>query len=254
VTQDDAHIFCTREQIDAELDGSLEYLRYLYGLFGIEPRAELSTRPDNKLGSDEEWDFTEGKLVDALTRHEVPYFVGAGEGSFYGPKIDLHVDDSLGRSWQLGTIQLDAQMPARFGLTYVGSDNREHPVYVVHRALFGSMERFIAILIEHYAGAFPFWIAPVQARLIPVGDDHREAVQELRRRLAEPGFRIDVDGRDETLSKRIRDAELEKIPFVVVYGDRESDAALAVREHGGGQSTRSLDELLSEFRARVATI
>src|SRR4051794_28375346 len=143
VTQDDAHIFCSQEQVDGELDGCLDYLRYLYGLFGIEPRAELSTRPDNKLGTDDEWDFTEGKLVEALERHEIEYFVGAGEGSFYGPKIDLHVTDVLQRSWQLGTIQLDAQMPARFGLTYMGADNQEHPVFVVHRAFLGSFERFI---------------------------------------------------------------------------------------------------------------
>jgi len=254
VTQDDAHIFCTREQIDGELDGSLEYLRFLYGLFEIEPRAELSTRPDNKLGADEEWDFTEGKLIEALDRHQVPYFVGAGEGSFYGPKIDLHISDSLGRSWQLGTIQLDAQMPARFGLTYMGADNREHPVFVIHRALFGSLERFIGILIEHYGGAFPVWLAPVQVRLIPVGEGHREPVSALAGRIREAGFRVDVDQRDETLSKRIRDAEVEKVPFTVVYGDRESDEALAVREHGGGQSTHSLRELLAELEAQVARI
>jgi threonyl-tRNA synthetase len=254
VTQDDAHIFCTREQIPSELDGTLEYLRWLYALFGLEPRAELSTRPDNKLGTDEEWDFTEGELVQALERHEIEYFVGEGEGSFYGPKIDLHMTDVLGRSWQLGTIQLDAQMPARFGLTYMGADNQEHPVFVVHRAFFGSFERFIGILTEHYAGAFPFWLAPVQVRLIPVGEDHRGAVEDLRRRLAEEGFRVDVDQRDETLGKRIRDAEVEKVPYTVVYGDRESDESLAVRERGGGQLTASLSELLERFRAEIATI
>jgi threonyl-tRNA synthetase len=254
VTQDDAHIFCTREQIDSELDGTLEYLRDLYGLFGLEPRAELSTRPDNKLGSDDEWDFTEAVLVRALERHEIDYFVGEGEGSFYGPKIDLHMTDVLGRSWQLGTIQLDGQMPARFGLTYMGADNHEHPVFVVHRAFFGSFERFIGILIEHYAGAFPFWLAPVQLRLIPVGESHREAVRALRDRLGAEGFRVDVDERDETLGKRIRDAELEKVPYTIVYGDRESDEALAVRERGGGQSTRSLQELVAELHAAVATI
>ena len=179
VTQDDAHIFCAEGQIDAELDGSMGYLRYLYGLFGIEPRAELSTRPDNKLGSDEEWDFTEGKLIAALERHEIEYFVGEGEGSFYGPKIDLHANDSLGRSWQLGTIQLDAQMPARFGLTYMGADNREHPVFVVHRALYGSFERFIGLLLEHYAGALPVWLAPVQVRVVPVAESHHAAADEL---------------------------------------------------------------------------
>jgi threonyl-tRNA synthetase len=254
VTQDDAHIFCTREQIEAELDGTLEYLRYLYGLFGLEPRAELSTRPDNKLGTDEEWDFTEGELVRALERHGIEYFVGEGEGSFYGPKIDLHMTDVLGRSWQLGTIQLDAQMPARFGLTYMGPDNQEHPVFVIHRAFFGSFERFIGILTEHYAGAFPFWLAPVQVRLIPVGEDHRDAVHELRTGLEAEGFRVDVDQRDETLGKRIREAELEKIPYTIVYGDRESDESLAVRERGGEQLTATLQELVERFRGELATL
>jgi threonyl-tRNA synthetase len=248
VTQDDAHIFCAEDQIAAELDACLDYLRYLYGLFAVEPHAELSTRPENKLGSDDEWDFTEGELLAALDRYGVPYVVGAGEGSFYGPKIDLHMTDVLGRSWQMGTIQLDAQMPARFDLTYMGADNREHGVYVIHRALFGSFERFIGILVEHYAGAFPFWLAPVQACVIPVGEGHREQARALRERIGAEGFRVEVDERDETLGKRIRDAELEKIPFVVVYGDRESEGALAVRERGGDQSTRSLDELLELFR------
>ncbi len=162
--------------------------------------------------------------------------------------------DVLGRSWQLGTIQLDAQMPARFGLTYMGPDNHEHPVFVIHRAFFGSFERFIGILIEHYGGAFPFWLAPVQVRLLPVGEDHREAVRGLRERIEAEGFRVDVDERDETVGKRIRDAEVEKVPFTIVYGDRESDESLAVREHGGGQSTESLEALLERFRAEVATI
>jgi threonyl-tRNA synthetase len=248
VTQDDAHIFCTVEQIPSELDGCLEYLTYLYGLFGLEPHAEFSTRPENKLGSDEEWDFTEGELLAALERHGIRYAVGEGEGSFYGPKIDLHMTDVLGRSWQIGTIQLDAQMPARFGLTYMGADNREHGVYVIHRALFGSFERFIGILVEHYGGDFPFWLAPVQVRVLPVGESHRESAEALGDRLHAEGYRVELDERDETLGKRIREAELEKIPFVVVYGDRESDASLAVRERGGEQSTLSLDELLGRFR------
>jgi threonyl-tRNA synthetase len=251
VTQDDAHIFCTREQIESELHGTLEYVRYLYGLFGLEPRAELSTRPDNKLGTDEEWDFTEGELVRALERHKIDYFVGEGEGSFYGPKIDLHMTDVLGRSWQLGTIQLDSQQPARFGLTYVGADNHEHPVFVIHRAFFGSFERFIGILIEHYAGAFPVWLAPVQVRVIPVGEDHRDAARELAGKLGE--FRVEVDDSDETVGKRIRNAEVEKIPYVLVWGDKESEDAIAVRTHGGEQSTKSLDALLAELR-QAATV
>jgi threonyl-tRNA synthetase len=251
VTQDDAHIFCTQEQIAAELDGCVAYLRQLYGLFGLEARAEFSTRPDDKLGSDEEWDFSEGELAAALERNQIPYDVGEGEGSFYGPKIDLHVTDVLGRPWQLGTIQLDRQMPARFGLTYVGADNTEHPVFVIHRALYGSFERFIAILIEHYGGAFPVWLAPVQVRLIPVGEDHREAVHALQDKLE--GLRVDVDERDETVGKRIRDAEVEKVPYVVVYGDKESDASLAVRKRGGEQITLSLEALRAEI-SQVATL
>ncbi len=249
VTQDDAHIFCASEQIDAELDGCLVYLRELYALFGIEPRAELSTRPENKLGDDEEWDFTEGKLIDALHRHAIPYFVGEGEGSFYGPKIDLHITDALGRSWQLGTIQLDAQMPARFGLTFMGADNREHPVFVIHRALFGSLERFIGILIEHYGGAFPLWLAPVQVKVLPVAGPHGDAARALAGRIHEAGGRVEVDERDETLGRRIRDAELEKVPLVVVWGDKESEGAIAVRRRGAGQETISVGALLAEIEA-----
>jgi threonyl-tRNA synthetase len=250
VTQDDAHIFCTQEQIPSELDGCIDYLRFLYGRFGLEPRAEFSTRPDDKLGSDEEWDFSEAELEAALKRHAIEYVVGAGEGSFYGPKIDLHVTDVLGRSWQLGTIQLDRQMPQRFGLTYMGPDNTEHPVFVIHRALFGSFERFIGILIEHYAGAFPFWLAPVQVRILPVGEAHFEAAGSVAAKLSAAGYRAEVGEPTETIGKRIRAAELEKIPFTIVYGDRESDASLAIRERGGGQS----EESLADFTARLATL
>jgi len=247
VTQDDAHIFCTEGQIPAELDGCLDYLRYLYGLFGIEPRAELSTRPDNKLGSDEEWDFTESELRAALDRYGVPYVLGAGEGSFYGPKIDLHITDVLGRSWQMGTIQLDAQMPARFGLTYVGADNSEHPVYVIHRALLGSFERFIGILLEHTGGDLPLWLAPLQLRVIPVGESHAEPGRAIVEGLRGAGFRVDLDDRAESVGRRIRDAELEKIPRLIVYGDKESPDDLAVRERGGAQSRKSLKELVIEL-------
>jgi threonyl-tRNA synthetase len=247
VTQDDAHIFCTEDQIAGELDACIDFLRFLMGLFGLEPRAEFSTRPENKLGSDAEWDFSEGALEQALDRNEIPFVIGAGEGSFYGPKIDLHVTDVLGRSWQLGTIQLDRQMPARFGLTYMGPDNREHPVFVIHRALFGSFERFIAILIEHYAGAFPFWLAPVQVRVLPVGEAHFAAAADLARRLRDAGYRAEAAEPTETIGKRIRSAELEKIPVTVVYGDRESDESLAVRERGGEQSTLSLSALVDRL-------
>jgi threonyl-tRNA synthetase len=249
VTQDDAHIFCTEDQIQDEIAAVVDYARYLYGLFGMTASAELATRPDNKIGSDEQWDMTEGALEQALRLNEIEYTISEGEGAFYGPKIDLFMDDALGRKWQMGTIQLDSQMPSRFGLTYMGPDNAEHPLYVVHRALYGSYERFIGILIEHYGGVFPFWLAPVQIRVIPVGEDHREAVQALAEKLSD--FRVEVDQRDETVGKRIRDAELEKIPYVIVYGDRESEESLAVRERGGEQSSRSLDELTRELAAKV---
>ena len=249
VTQDDAHIFCSPEQIEEEIFGCLDYAKYVYDLFGMEARFELSTRPENKLGTDEEWDFTEGALRAALERRELGYDLNEGDGAFYGPKIDLHMTDVLGRSWQMGTIQLDSQMPARFGLTYMGSDNVEHTPYVVHRALFGSLERFMGILIEHYGGAFPVWLAPIQVRIVPVGEDHREAGRALAEKLS--AFRVEVDDSDETVGKRIRNAEVEKIPYVVVYGDRESEGSLAVRERGGEQSSLSLDELIQELVAKV---
>jgi threonyl-tRNA synthetase len=248
ITQDDAHIFCSPEQIENEIFGCLDFASYLYGLFGVEARFELSTRPDPKLGTDEEWDFTEGALVAALEKREIEYVVNAGDGAFYGPKIDLHMLDVLGRSWQMGTIQLDAQMPKNFGLTYMGADNREHTPYVIHRALLGSLERFIGILIEHYGGAFPFWLAPVQVRVLPVGESHFPAAADLTRRLRAAGHRAEAAEPTDTIGKRIRAAELEKIPFTIVYGDRESDESLAVREHGGEQSTLSLAEFLARLR------
>jgi len=251
ITQDDAHVFVTEEQIQDEIHGMVEYARYLYDLFGLTPKAELSTRPEKRLGTDEQWDRAEQALEEALKRHGMEYTISPGEGTFYGPKIDLHMTDSLGRSWQMGTIQLDYQMPERFGLVYAGADNADHRPVVIHRALLGSLERFAGILIEHYASAFPFWLAPVQIRIIPVGEDHREPAQALKERLGE--YRVEVDERDDTVGKRIRDAEVEKIPYVIVYGDKESDESLAVRKRGGDQSTLSLDGLRAEL-SEVATL
>jgi len=251
ITQDDAHVFVTEEQIQDEIHGMVEYARYLYDLFGLTPKAELSTRPEKRLGTDEQWDRAEQALEEALKRHGMEYTISPGEGTFYGPKIDLHMTDSLGRSWQMGTIQLDYQMPERFGLMYAGADNADHRPVVIHRALLGSLERFAGILIEHYAGAFPFWLAPVQIRIIPVGEDHREPARALKERLGE--YRVEVDERDDTVGKRIRDAEVEKIPYVIVYGDKESDESLAVRKRGGDQSTLSLDGLRAEL-SEVATL
>jgi threonyl-tRNA synthetase len=249
ITQDDAHIFCTREQIEDEVLGCLDYAAFLYDLFGMEARFELSTRPENKLGDDSEWDFTEAALARALERQGIDYHVNEGDGAFYGPKIDLHMTDVLGRSWQMGTIQLDAQMPRRFGLAFAGEDNQEHTPYVIHRALLGSLERFIGILIEHYAGDFPAWLAPEQVRVLPVSNRHRAEAESLADDLRVHGFRANVDERDETLGRRIRDAELLKIPFVVVWGERESLDSLAVRRHGGEQITVSWEALLGELQS-----
>jgi len=247
LTQDDAHIFCTEDQIQEEIAGCVAYGRHLYELFGLKASAEFATRPDNKIGTDEQWDRNEAAIEEALQINEIPYTIAPGEGAFYGPKIDLFMDDALGRKWQMGTIQLDSQMPSRFGLKYVGADNAEHDLYVVHRALYGSFERFMGILIEHYAGAFPYWLAPVQVRVLPVGDEHRGAAGELAQKFVEVGVRAETDERDETVGKRIREAELEKIPYVIVYGDRESEKSLAIRERGGAQSTQSLDEFLASL-------
>src|SRR3954462_13341326 len=194
ITQDDAHIFCAPEQIEDEIFRVLDFASYLYDLFGLDAHFELSTRPEKKIGTDEEWDFTEGALRAALERREIEYTVNEGDGAFYGPKIDLHMTDVLGRAWQMGTIQLDAQMPQRFNLSYMGADNAEHTPYVIHRALLGSLERFMGILIEHYGGAFPFWLAPVQIRILPVAPDHGPAARRLPEPLAPPPPQGDPGG------------------------------------------------------------
>ena len=185
--------------------------------------------------------------VFVVRRHEIDYVVSPGEGTFYGPKIDLHMTDTIGRSWQLGTVQLDYVMPERFELTYTGADNAEHRPVMIHRALMGSFERFMGILIEHYGGAFPFWLAPVQVRIIPVGEGHRAAAEEIGRNLRETGYRVDVDDRDETVGKRIRDAELEKVPKTIVYGDKESAESLSIRDRGGEQYQSSLMDFVAEL-------
>jgi threonyl-tRNA synthetase len=247
--QDDAHIYCTPEQVEDEVLGCLDYAFYLYDVLGLDVRAELSTRPENRLGTDEEWDRAEGALAAALERQGLEYHIGEGEGIFYGPKIDMHMSDSLRRSWQISTIQLDFQMPARFGLTYQGDDNAEHTPAMIHRALLGSLERFVGIYLEHTGGELPLFLAPEQVRVVPVGENHRTAAESLSDELRHAGFRAAVDERDETLGKRIRDAELQKIPYVVVWGDRESRESVAVRQRGGEQVSLSVDAFLDELRA-----
>ena len=247
--QDDAHIFCTFEQVPDELLACLDYAYYLYDLFELDIRVELSLRPDNRLGTDDEWDLAEGELVKALAAKGLEYAESEGEGSFYGPKIDLHMDDSLGRSWQLGTVPLDLQMPKRFGLVYQGDDNAEHMPAMIHRALLGSLERFVGIYLEHTGGDLPLVLAPEQVRILPVSDAHRADAESLADRLRGEGLRAAVDERGETLGRRIRDAELEKVPYVVVWGDRESLDSVSVRRRGGEQSVLSADALADELLA-----
>src|SRR3954453_6941288 len=235
--QDDAHVFCTEDQIQDEVAGCLEFAFETYRIFGLEPHLELSTRPDNRLGDDALWDHAEGALQQALDSRGLEYKVNEGDGAFYGPKIDLHVTDSLGRSWQLGTVQLDYSMPARFGLTYTGADNADHTPVMIHRALMGSYERFIGILLEHYAGELPVWLTPVQAVVLPTADRPNEVAGRVRDELREAGVRADLDERTESVGLKIRDAELRKVPYMLVIGDREAeDGTVAVREHRHGDT------------------
>ncbi len=234
-TQDDAHIFCTEEQVEDEVRRCLEFSFATFAIFGFEIELELSTRPDQRIGTDEMWDRAEGALDRVLKADGLQYRVNAGDGAFYGPKIDLHTTDSIGRSWQLGTVQVDYSMPERFGLEYVGADNAEHRPVMIHTARMGSFERFIGILIEHYAGEFPVWLAPVQAQVLPISDRHAEAARGVADQLRAQGVRVAVDERSESIGRRIRDAELQKIPYMLVVGDREAqEGTVAVRRHHEG--------------------
>ncbi|MFI4993087.1 MAG: threonine--tRNA ligase [Solirubrobacterales bacterium] len=237
ITQDDAHIFCAEDQVQEEVVQCLRFGFDLYARFGLEPRLELSTRPEQRIGSDEMWDRAEGALAGALEIEGLDYDLNPGDGSFYGPKIDLHMTDSLGRSWQLGTVQLDYQMPERFDLQYTGADNSEHRPVMIHRALLGSFERFIGILIEHYGGEFPLWLTPVQAIVLPVSEKFNSYGASVRDTLRKVGARVELDDRGESIGRKIREAELRKIPYMLVVGEREaSEGAVSVREHRAGDT------------------
>jgi threonyl-tRNA synthetase len=252
--QDDAHIFCTPEQALDEAKGCLDMAFETYDVFGIKPHLELSTRPDERLGADEQWDEAEALLARALEDRGLSYEVREGDGAFYGPKIDLHFRDSLGRSWQLGTVQLDFQLPDRFDLTYTGADNAEHRVVMLHRALFGSYERFIGILLEDTAGELPFWLAPTQAVVLPIADRHVEAAEAAARGLREAGVRVEVDARTESVGRKIREAELRKVPYMLVIGDREAEeGGVALRRHGAGdEGAMPLADVVARLAAEVA--
>ncbi len=254
-SQDDAHIFCTDEQIEREVVDAVDLILGLYDVFGFESvEIELSTRPEKSLGADELWERAEAALRTALTNHGVEFATNPGEGAFYGPKVDFQVSDALGRQWQLGTVQLDYQLPERFDLTYVGADGAEHRPAMIHRAMLGSIERFLAILIEHTGGAFPVWLAPVQAVVLPVSEKFAAYAGRVRDRLDEVGLRVELDDRAEKLGYRIREAQVQKVPYMLVVGAREQEAgevALRLRtgEDLGGQK---LETVVGRIRERAA--
>jgi threonyl-tRNA synthetase len=235
ITQDDAHVFCTEEQITEEAMRCIDFGSFIYRQFGLEPRLELSTRPEKRVGTDEMWDKAEAALQRTLEDNGLEYDLNEGDGAFYGPKIDAHITDAIGRSWQLGTVQLDYYMPEQFELTYTGADNAEHRPVMIHRASMGSFERFIGILIEHYGGEFPLWLAPVQATVLPIADRHLAYARRVAERLTEDGLRVEVDERSESVGKKIREAEVLKVPYMLVVGDAEEEGErVAVRRHGEG--------------------
>ena len=254
-TQDDAHTYIEHSQIKDEVTAIMELDRYVYNdVCGFKYTVELSTRPEDSMGTDEQWETAEAALRDSLESTGTPYTINPGDGAFYGPKIDFHLEDCIGRTWQCGTIQLDFQMPGRFGVTYVGEDGAEHTPVMIHRVVFGSVERFMGILIEHYAGAFPYWLAPVQVRVITIADDHADYARELQETFMKWGVRVEVDARGEKLGRKIRDAQLQKVPYMLVVGDKEKEArTVGVRKRSegdlGSMSLEAFRELLSkEFK------
>ena len=242
--QDDAHCFVTEDQIGEEVERLLRLVERVYADFELTPALRLSTRPEKYLGERAQWDHAEAQLKRALDDVGLPYTIDEGDGAFYGPKVDVDVTDAIGRKWQCATIQLDYQLPHRFDLKYIGADNAEHCPVVIHRAILGSFERFVALLIEHHAGAFPLWLAPVQVTVLPIADRHADYAETVRARLAEAGLRVEVDARQEKIGYKIREAQLQKIPYMLVAGDREvSEDTVAVRSRAGGdQGSRPVDE------------
>ena len=252
-TQDDAHIFMLPAQVTREIIGVIDLIDKFYSVFGFEYHVELSTKPEKAMGSDEIWDMATDALKQALDEKGLDYKINEGDGAFYGPKIDFHLRDCLGRTWQCGTIQLDFLMPEKFDLTYVGEDGQKHRPVMIHRVVFGSIERFIGILIEHYAGAFPVWLAPVQVKVLTVTDRGRDFAGTVLKTLDENGIRGEVDGRNEKIGYKIREAQLEKVPYMLVIGDREVDSgAVAVRKRGeGDQGSIALDEFVKTVREEI---
>ena len=251
-TQDDAHIYCREDQVKEELKKVMELTRRLYEPFGFEYRVELSTKPEKSIGSSEVWELAEKILKEVIDESGLEYAINEGDGAFYGPKIDYHIKDCLGRSWQCGTIQLDFSMPERFDLEYTGEDGAQHRPIMIHRALYGALERFAGILIEHYGGAFPVWLAPVQARVLPVGEKFLEYARGVRDELHEAGVRVEIDESDESLGKKIRNAEMAKVPYMLVVGEKEVESkTVAVRSYETKeQEVVSVDKFMADVSAQ----
>jgi len=252
-TQDDAHIFMLPSQIKDEIKGVIDLIDYFYSVFGFKYHVELSTRPENSMGTDEQWNMAETALKEALEEVGINYKINEGDGAFYGPKIDFHLEDSLKRTWQCATIQLDFQMPERFDLYYIGEDGAKHRPVMLHRVVFGSIERFIAILTEHFAGAFPVWLAPIQIRVIPVSDNFNDYAAKISQTLKENGFRVEEDFRSETVGYKIRDAQLQKIPYMVIVGEKERrENTIAVRDRKKGDlGSFTIDKFVSMVKEKV---
>ena len=253
-TQDDAHIFMTPEQVKDEIKGVALLIDEVYKLFGFKYHVELSTRPEDSMGSDEDWNLATEALREALDALGMDYVVNEGDGAFYGPKIDFHLEDSIGRTWQCGTIQLDFQLPLRFNLEYTGADGEKHRPIIIHRVAFGSIERFIGILIEHFAGAFPTWLAPVQVKVLPISDKHLEYGEKVFEALKEAGIRAEIDTRAEKIGYKIREAQLEKIPYMLVVGAKEEEESLvSVRSRfAGDEGQKALEDFLCDIKKEIS--
>ena len=252
-TQDDAHIFMTPEQIESEIIGVMQLIDRFYSTFGFKYHIELSTRPDDSLGSDEQWEIATEGLKLALDKSGKEYKINEGDGAFYGPKIDFHLEDCLGRTWQCGTIQLDFQMPERFDLNYIGEDGEKHRPVMIHRVVFGSIERFIGILTEHFAGAFPLWLSPEQVRVLPISEKFQSKAFEVIEKLRSHGIRASMDDRNEKIGYKIREAQLKKIPYMVIIGDKESQSGtISVRSRKEGDlGSTLLEEFIESILQKI---
>lgn len=252
-TQDDAHIFMTKEQIKDEIVAVIKLIDKIYKVFGFEYRIELSTKPDNSMGSDKDWDIATNSLKDALISIGRKYEINEGDGAFYGPKLDFMLKDSIGREWQCGTIQLDFQMPEKFDLTYIGADGQKHRPVMVHRTILGSIERFIGVITEHYAGAFPLWISPVQIKILPISKNQNDYASKISEKLNENGFRVEIDSSDEKIGYKIRNGWAEKIPYMLVLGNNEEEKkAISLRTRNGEQYDMiSLEDFIEKLNKEL---